>query len=74
MSYKVTIIVELDDNGYYTWCPGLPGCQTQGDTLEEALANAHEAVDLYLETLSPEERSEYLSKEILTTAIEIAHA
>lgn len=74
MSYKATIIVELDDHGYYAWCPSLPGCKTQGDTLEEALANAREAVELYLETLSPEERSEYLSKEILTTAIEVTHA
>ncbi len=74
MSYKATVIVEVDDHGYYAWCPELPGCQTQGDTLEEALANAHEAVELYLETLSPEERYECLSKEILTTAIEVANA
>ena len=74
MSYKATVVVELDDHGYYAWCPELPGCQTQGDTLEEVLANAREAVDLYLETLSPEERSEYLSREILTTAIEVADA
>jgi predicted RNase H-like HicB family nuclease len=61
MSYKATVIVELDDHVYYAWCPELPGCQTQGDTLEEALANAREAVELYLETLSPEERCECLN-------------
>ena len=74
MSYKATVVVEMDGHGYYAWCPELPGCQTQGETLEEVLANAREAVELYLETLSPEERSECLSKEILTTAIEVPNA
>ena len=74
MSYKATVVVELDDHGYYAWCPELPGCQTQGDTLDEVLANAREAVELYVETLSPEERCECLSKEILTTSIEVANA
>lgn len=74
MNYKATVVVELDDHGYYAWCPELPGCQTQGDTLEEALSNAREAVELYLETLSPKERCECLSKAILTTSIEVANA
>ncbi len=34
--------------------PALPGCYTQGDTLEEALANARDAVRLYLEDLAAE--------------------
>jgi len=74
MSYKVSILVEQDDQGYYAWCPELPGCQTQGDTLAEVMANAREAVELYIETLDPEERRSYLSKEIFTTSVEIAHA
>ncbi len=71
MNYKVTAVVELDDHGDYAWRPELPGCQTQGDTLEEARSNAREAVELYLEALSPEERCECLSKAILTTCIEV---
>lgn len=74
MNYKATVVVELDDHGYYAWCPELPGCQTQGDALEEALTNAREAVELYLETLSPEERCECLSKAIFTMSIEVANA
>jgi len=69
--YKVNLVIEKDEYGYYAHCPELEGCQTQGDTLEEVLANAREAIELYLETLSEEERRAFLSKEILTTALEV---
>ena len=71
MSYKVNIVIEKDEHGYYAYCPELDGCQTQGDTLDEALANVKEATALYLETLTEEERKTCLSKEILTTAMEV---
>lgn len=71
MKYKVSGIIEKDDEGYYAHCPELPGCQTQGDTLEEVIANLREAADLYLSTLDEDERAQYLSKEILTTSLEV---
>jgi predicted RNase H-like HicB family nuclease len=74
MSYKVSVVIEQDDHGYYAWCPELPGCQTQGDTFDEIMANVREAVELYLETLDPEQRDACLSKEILTTSVEVAVA
>ncbi|MHC5743847.1 MAG: type II toxin-antitoxin system HicB family antitoxin [Nostoc sp.] len=52
MSYKVSIIIEKDEYGYYAYCPELLGCQSQGDSLEEVQANIKEAVELYIETLS----------------------
>ncbi|MCI0526435.1 MAG: type II toxin-antitoxin system HicB family antitoxin [Nitrospira sp.] len=72
LSYKVSIIVEKDEYGYYAYCPELEGCQTQGDSLEGVMANIKEAIELYLETLSEEERKAYLSKEILTTTVEVS--
>ncbi|OGP38106.1 MAG: hypothetical protein A2090_11365 [Deltaproteobacteria bacterium GWD2_42_10] len=71
MSYKVSIVIEKDEQGYYAYCPELEGCQTQGDSLEEVVANMKEAIELYLETLSENEIKESLSKEILTTTIEV---
>ena len=71
MTYKVGVIIEKDDEGYYAYCPELDGCQTQGDTLEEVLANIREAVALYLETLLEDERSACLSREILTSSLEV---
>jgi predicted RNase H-like HicB family nuclease len=51
----VSAIIERDRDGYYVYCPELPGCQSQGDTMEEAVANIREAAERYLETLSPQE-------------------
>ncbi len=48
MFYKVNILIEKDEYGYYAYCPELPGCQSQGDSLEEASANIKEAVELYI--------------------------
>jgi len=68
---KVTIVIEKDQSGYYAFCPELKGSHSQGDTLEEVLANIKEAVELYIETLSPEERQAALAREILTTSVEV---
>jgi len=50
MDYKGETIIEFDSDGYYAYCPDLPGCQTQGDTLQEVIENILEATTLYLET------------------------
>ena len=67
--YKVNVIIEKDEYGYYAYCPELEGCQTQGDSLEEVLSNIREAIELYLGTLSKDEIKTFLSKEILTTSL-----
>lgn len=69
--YKVNVAIEKDEHGYYAYCPALEGCQTQGDTFEEALSNIKEAIELYIETLDKDEIKSYLSKEILTTSLEV---
>jgi predicted RNase H-like HicB family nuclease len=71
MSDKVSVVIEKDSFGYYAYSPELEGCQTQGDSLEEAMANIKEAIELCMETLSDKERQAALSKEIITTALEV---
>jgi len=44
------------DGGYYAYAPELPGLHTQGDSLEDATANAEEALALYVEGLREEGR------------------
>lgn len=47
---KLRIMLEPSDEGGYTAIvPVLPGCISEGDTREEALANIREAIQLYLE-------------------------
>jgi antitoxin HicB len=50
--FKVILEWNEDDGGGYTVIvPALPGCITEGDTVEEAMNNAHEAITGYLEAL-----------------------
>ena len=42
---------EPDEGGYWVKVPALPGCFTQGETVEEALSNAKEAIELYVSVL-----------------------
>ena len=71
MTRKVSVVIEQDEHGCYAWCPELKGCQSQGKTVEETLANIREAIELYLETMTDDERSAALSQEILTTAVQV---
>jgi len=45
------VIIEKDEHGFYACCPELKGCQSQGDSLEEATANVEEVIELYVQTL-----------------------
>lgn len=51
-AYDFKVLLEPDETGgYVVSCPSLPGCYTQGDTIEAALANIREAIELCLEDL-----------------------
>ena len=71
MSYKVSVVIEKDEKGYYAYSPELDGCQSQGGSLEEVMANVKEAIALYLDTLTDEEIKACVSREILTTSLEV---
>ena len=63
MKYKVRL--EKTEEGFAVWCPGLPGCWSQGETEEEALENIKDAIKTYLETV------EILNKDKSTRLVEI---
>ena len=46
MNYKIRMV--KSEEGYAVWCEDLPGCASQGDTEEEAIANIKEAIEDYL--------------------------
>ncbi len=49
---KYTVILEPGEDGYIIVnVPALPGCITQGKTTEDALKNAREAIELFIEVL-----------------------
>jgi predicted RNase H-like HicB family nuclease len=52
--YTVVLIPEPEEGGYSVLVPALPGLFTQGDSREEALSSAREAIAFHLECLSAE--------------------
>ena len=48
MRFKV-VLEPSDQGGFTIYVPSLPGCISEGETEQEALANIHEAIELYLE-------------------------
>ncbi len=46
---RVKVVLEPSDEGYTVYVPSLPGCISEGKTVEEALVNIREAIKLYLE-------------------------
>lgn len=46
--YTVLLTPDLESGGYTVAVPALPGCVTDGETVEEALTRASEAISLYL--------------------------
>ncbi|HUF09027.1 MAG TPA: type II toxin-antitoxin system HicB family antitoxin [Rhodothermales bacterium] len=47
---KLKVVLEPSEEGGYTvYVPALPGCISEGDSRDDALANIREAIELYLE-------------------------
>lgn len=69
--YYTVILKREEDGTYHAFCPSLPGCHTQGDTYDEAVKNAEEAVLLYLESLQAH-REELPVEDITIKPIKVA--
>ncbi len=65
---KLKVVLETsEDGGFTVYVPSLPGCISEGDSREEAMANIRKAIELYLE---PTE-DDYLPQEH-TEVVELA--
>ncbi len=62
---QYTVKLEKTEEGYAVWCPGLPGCWSQGATEEEALENIKDAIASYLATVDE------LSEDKITRKVEV---
>ncbi|MBC8484838.1 MAG: type II toxin-antitoxin system HicB family antitoxin [Candidatus Marinimicrobia bacterium] len=71
MNRQFTAIIEREGNGYVALCPEVD-VASQGDTIDEARRNLHEALELFFETASTEEIKERLHDEVYITHMEVA--
>jgi len=58
MIFKVVITPDTEDGGYTVSCPALPGCHSQGETKEEALANIRDAITGCIDVLNERARKQ----------------
>jgi predicted RNase H-like HicB family nuclease len=52
MRFTVILTPDDEDGGYVAECPSIPGCVSEGETIEQAMANIKEAIEGCLESLA----------------------
>jgi predicted RNase H-like HicB family nuclease len=70
--YRFSVIIEKDSEGYYAFCPELQGCYTQGNTYEEVLENAKDAIRLHIEDRIASGEEIPQAETISLTSLEVA--
>lgn len=68
-----TAVLEKEGSAFVALCPELD-VASQGDTIESAMTNLREAVELFLECASPEELQQRIRHEVFVTRFEAAYA
>ena len=64
MQYSV-VVHNAEERGFWVDVPALPGCYSQGESVDESLQNVTEAIELYLEVLTDEGRDSPPDSEIV---------
>ena len=65
---RYAIVYRDEDGAWIAEVPSLPGCVTQGESREEAIANIHDAIELYLDGLDEAHKAlyqEYIEPELV---------
>lgn len=72
-TYNFPVILEKDEDGFFVAdCPELPGCHTQGKTLEEAITNIRDAIKLHLKILREDKQDISNMQPVGLTSIEVS--
>lgn len=71
-TYKFSVVVEKDRDGYFAFCPELQGCYTQGDSYEEAMENIRDAIKLHVEDRIENGEEIQQSESVSLTLMEVA--
>jgi len=69
MEFKVVIREDKEDRGYNVSCPALPGCHSQGETIEEALENIKEAIQGCIEVLNQRAKAGSTNENVVEVAV-----
>jgi predicted RNase H-like HicB family nuclease len=67
--FKIMLEPDEESGGYVVSCPSLPGCYSQGDTVDDAIANIREAILLCLEDMQSQNQVIHDSSKTLVTDV-----
>lgn len=73
--YTILLTPDPEDGGYVVTVPVLEGCVTEGDTIEEAIMNAREAIQGYVESMAANSQAvpdEPLAPQLLTIEVDVS--
>lgn len=70
--FAIDVMPEIDGRGYYVVVPALPGCFSQGKTVEEAMKNAKEAIAVHVRALRRQGEKVPRKERAFHTVVEIA--
>jgi predicted RNase H-like HicB family nuclease len=56
MKFRIIVEPDLEEGGFIVSAPSLPGCHSQGETLDEAVKNINDAIAAYVEVLKKHKR------------------
>ena len=72
--YDFTVLLEpeQEEQGYVVSCPALPGCYSQGNTIDEALENIKEAIQVCLEDMQAQRQPIPESFRTLVSSVAVA--
>ncbi len=69
---ECTVIIHpAEEGGYWAEVPVLPGCYSQGETVEETLLNVKEAIEAHLQALKEEGREIPQDEEVILSRVKI---
>ena len=71
-SYKFSVVIEKDSDGYFAFVPELQGCYSQGTTYEETIENISDAIRLHIEERLQVGESIDSPESISLTSLEVA--
>jgi len=67
--FKIMLEPDEESGGYVVTCPSIPGCYSQGDTVDEAIANIKEAILLCLEDMESQNQEIHDSSKTLVADV-----
>lgn len=73
MDYMI-LIHRAEEGGFWSEVPALPGCFSQGETIEETIGNSKEAIELHIQALKADNAEIPVEDDLIISHVKIESA